>query len=220
MASQPEYQLNPAPSPQPQAYFGSRSFNNSGGRGSRGSSRGNSRAAFNSRNHDGNGTRLFSWASIQNMVYGHCNRCGIGHLPSQCPTRSNQSHAAPQANYATYSDAGSQSGSTWKSDTGANHHATPDLSSIDNFEAYFGNDSLLVGDGNSIPIFHIGSSKLYSPNKTFNLSNILHVPELKQNLLSVQKFCVDNNVFFEFHYSYFIVKDKSTCNILLTGPSE
>ncbi|KAJ9558528.1 hypothetical protein OSB04_013142 [Centaurea solstitialis] len=38
MASQLGYQLNPAPSPRPQAYFGSRSFNNnSGGRGSRGS---------------------------------------------------------------------------------------------------------------------------------------------------------------------------------------
>ncbi|KAI3772255.1 hypothetical protein L6452_03437 [Arctium lappa] len=29
-------------------------------------------------------------------------------------------------------------GSTWKPDTGANHHATPDLSSLDNSEAYFG----------------------------------------------------------------------------------
>ncbi|KAJ9556983.1 hypothetical protein OSB04_011597 [Centaurea solstitialis] len=154
------------------------------------------------------------------MVYGHCNRCGISHLPSQCLNQPNQSRTVPQANYATYSDIGSQSGSTWKPDTGANHHATPDLSSIVNSEAYFSNNSLLVGDGSSIPIFHIGSSKLYSPNKTFNLSNILNVPELKQNLLSVQKFCVDNDVLFEFHSSYFVVKDESTRTILLMGPSE
>ncbi|KAJ9566905.1 hypothetical protein OSB04_002871 [Centaurea solstitialis] len=115
---------------------------------------------------------------------------------------------------------GSSSGATWKPDTGATHHATPDLSSIDNSEAYYGNDSLLVGNDNSVPIFHIGSSKIYSPNKTFNLTDILHVPQLKQNLLSVQKFCLDNNVFFEFHSSYFVVKDESTQTTLLTGPSE
>ncbi|MFS7963768.1 putative RNA-directed DNA polymerase [Helianthus anomalus] len=221
MASQLGYQLNPTSSSQPQAYFGSRSFNNNrGNRGSRGSSRGNSRGGQNNRNQANTSTRQFSWASTQNTINGHCNRCGIGHLPSQCLNQPNQSRAAPQANYVAHSDVASQSGFTWKPDTGCNGHATPDLSSIDNSEAYFGNDSLLIGDGNPLPIFHIGSSTIYSPNKTFKLSNILHVPDLKQNLLSVQKFCVDNDVFFEFHSSYFVVKDESTRTTLLTGPSE
>ncbi|KAF5780260.1 putative transcription factor interactor and regulator CCHC(Zn) family [Helianthus annuus] len=135
MASQLGYQLSPAASPQPQAYFAPRSSNNSrGNRGARGSSRGNSRAASNSRNRDSTSSRQFAWASTQNTVYGHCNRCGIGHLPSQCP---NQPRATTQANYASYSDATSRS-SSWKPDTGANSHATPDLSSMDNSEAYFG----------------------------------------------------------------------------------
>ncbi|KAJ0788607.1 putative RNA-directed DNA polymerase [Helianthus annuus] len=221
MATQLGYQLNPIQSPRPQAYFGSRSFNNNrGGRGSRGSSRGNSRGGFNNRSRDSSGTRQFSWASTQNTVYGHCNRCGIGHLPSQCPAQSNQSQPAPQANFTTRSEVGPSSGPTWKPDTGATHHATPDLASMDSSEAYDGNDSLLVGNGNSVPIFHIGSSKIYSPDKTFTLSDILHVPQLKQNLLSVQKFCLDNNVFFEFHSSYFVVKDESTRTTLLSGPSE
>ncbi|KAM0012969.1 putative RNA-directed DNA polymerase [Helianthus debilis subsp. tardiflorus] len=156
------------------------------------------------------------------MVYGHCNRCGIGHLPSQCPNQSGSStpRQPPQANYASFSDVGSQSETSWKPDTGANGHASPDLSSLDHSEVYQGNDSLHVGDGNPLPIFHIGSSKFYSPNKTFNLSNILHVPNLKQNLLSVQQFCLENNVFFEFHSSFFVVKDESTHTTLLSGPSE
>ncbi|MFS7926184.1 putative RNA-directed DNA polymerase [Helianthus anomalus] len=213
--------LNPAPSVQPQAYFGSQSFNNNrGNHGSRGPSHGNSRANPNNRNRDTSGTRQFSWASTQNTVYGHCNCCDIGHLPSQYPNQPNQSRSAPQANYATSSYAGSQSGLTWKPDTRANGHATPDLSGIDNPEAYFGNDSLLIGDGNPLPIFQIGSSTIFSHNKTFKLSDILHVPELKQNLLSVQKFCVDNDVFFEFHSSYFVVKDESTRTTLLMGPIE
>ncbi|MFS8002613.1 putative transcription factor interactor and regulator CCHC(Zn) family [Helianthus anomalus] len=55
-------------------------------------------------NHSHNNRQLpptnprFPWASNQNMVYGSCNRCGIGHIPSQCPnrdpatTRSNSLH--------------------------------------------------------------------------------------------------------------------------------
>ena len=57
-------------------------------------------------------------------------------------------------------------------------------------------------------------------SKTFSLSNILHVPQIKQNLLSVQKFCQDNNVFFEFHSTFFAVKDTFTRTTLLTGPSD
>ena len=36
---------------------------------------------------------------------------------------------------------------------------------------------------------------------------MLHVPQIQKNLLSVSKFTTDNNVYFEFHPSYFCVKD-------------
>ncbi|GKA29576.1 putative RNA-directed DNA polymerase [Tanacetum coccineum] len=74
--------------------------------------------------------------------------------------------------------------------TGANSHVTPDLEAMDNSEAYYGDDALHVGN------------------------------EISHNLLSVQKFCHDNDVFFEFHTSYFVVKDESTHTTLLTGPSK
>ncbi|MFS7923079.1 putative RNA-directed DNA polymerase [Helianthus anomalus] len=218
MAAQFGFQLNPASnnsSGQSQAYFAPRSSNNN--RGSRG--RGSSRGGRGNRARESQGTRQFSWASTQNTVYGHCNRCGIGHIPAQCPNQSNAPRIQPQVNYAA-SEFGSQSTASWHPDTGANHHATPDMTNLDNSEAYYGNDSLLVGDGKPLPIFHIGSTKFFSSNKTLNLSNILHVPALKKNLLSVQKFCTDNAVFFEFHSSFFVVKDESTRTTLLMGPSE
>ncbi|RVW39002.1 Retrovirus-related Pol polyprotein from transposon RE1 [Vitis vinifera] len=49
------------------------------------------------------------------------------------------------------------------------------------------------------------------------LKSVLHVPHLSTNLISVSKFCTDNAVFFEFHSSYFFVKDQVTKKILLKG---
>ncbi|GKB98694.1 hypothetical protein Tco_0984831 [Tanacetum coccineum] len=68
---------------------------------------------------------------------------------------------------------------------GANSHVTPDLEAMDNLEAYYGDDALHVGNGKDLPILHIGLSKVYSPQKMFPFKNILHVPEISYNLLSV-----------------------------------
>lgn len=122
----------------------------------------------------------------------------------------------PSANFADFR---SQTGS-WLPDTGSSHHVTPDISTFENYDTYYGNDNIHVGNGTGLPILHIGSSKLYAPTKSFSLTNILHVPKIKQNLLSVQNFCQDNNVYFEIHTSFFAVKDEITHTTLLTGPSK
>ncbi|KAJ0490576.1 putative transcription factor interactor and regulator CCHC(Zn) family [Helianthus annuus] len=73
------------------------------------------------------------------MVYGSCNRCGIGHIPSQCPnrdpatTRSNKQ--PPQASFA---DHRSQASSSWLPDPGASSHVAPDLHGFDESEPYYG----------------------------------------------------------------------------------
>ncbi|GJR52477.1 retrovirus-related pol polyprotein from transposon TNT 1-94 [Tanacetum coccineum] len=58
--------------------------------------------------------------------------------------------------------------------TGANSHVTPDLEAMDNSEAYYGDDALHVGNGKGLPILHIGSSKVYSPQKTFAAAGCSH----------------------------------------------
>ncbi|KAI3765927.1 hypothetical protein L2E82_15974 [Cichorium intybus] len=186
---------------------------------SRGRGANNRRGRGNSNPSSGGTSRSqFPWASTQNTVYGTCNRCGIGHIPSQCPNRDPNTirpRTQPSANFA---ESRSQT-TTWLPDTGSNNHVSHDISSIDSHTPYFGEDALHVGNGTGLPILHIGSTRFYSPSKTFSLSNILHVPEIKKNLLSVQKFCLDNDVFFEFHSSFFAVKDNTTKTTLLTGPS-
>ncbi|GJY75602.1 retrovirus-related pol polyprotein from transposon TNT 1-94 [Tanacetum coccineum] len=145
------------------------------------------------------------------------NSCGIGHIPSQCLNCDPSTiRTRPSANFANTRAQSSNASANWYSDTRANSHVTPDLEAMDNSEAYYGDDALHVGNSKGLPILHIGSSKVYSPEKTFSLKNILHVPEISHNLLSVQNFCHDNDVFFEFHTSYFVVKDESTHTTLLT----
>ncbi|KAL6577181.1 hypothetical protein OROMI_011457 [Orobanche minor] len=106
--------LQPLPdassTPASQAFYTNRSGpSNSRNRGGF-NSRGRGDRAYNNnsnRNQQGGGNRgpgRFSWASNQNTVYGTCNRCGIGHVPSQCPNRDPSTFRArqqpPSANYA------------------------------------------------------------------------------------------------------------------------
>ncbi|GJZ02295.1 putative RNA-directed DNA polymerase [Tanacetum coccineum] len=89
--------------------------------------------------------RQFDWASTQNTVYSTCNRCGIGHIPSQCFNRDPSTiHTRPSANFANTRAQLSNASANWHSDIGANSHVTPDLEAMDNSEAYYGDDALHV----------------------------------------------------------------------------
>jgi hypothetical protein len=66
-------------------------------------------------------------------------------------------------------------------------------------------------------ITHVGQSTLHTSSHPLHLKDILQVPSVTRNLLSVKKFSLDNNVFFEFHPWYFFVKDRSTREVLLRG---
>ena len=79
---------------------------------------------------------------------------------------------------------------------------------------------MMVGNGKHLNITHTGSLNLPSPSKTFTLSNVFCVLDMKQNLISVSKFCKSNNVSVEFSPSLFIVKDLRTGAPLLQGKNK
>ncbi|XP_019158445.1 PREDICTED: uncharacterized protein LOC109155168 [Ipomoea nil] len=108
---------------------------------------------------------------------------------------------------------------TQVSNIGVTNHATLDIATLSFLEDYNGNDTLRVGDGMGLPISRIGHATFNSPSRSFQLSNILCVPSLSTSLLSVQKFASENKVFFEFHPSFFVVKDIKTMEILLRDNS-
>ncbi|GJX23588.1 putative RNA-directed DNA polymerase [Tanacetum coccineum] len=88
-----------------------------------------------------------------NRVYGTCNRCGIGHIPSQCPNHDPSTiRTRPSANFANTRAQSSNASVNWHSDTGSNSHVTPDLKAMDNLEAYYGDDSLHSSNGQPSPV--------------------------------------------------------------------
>jgi hypothetical protein len=108
----------------------------------------------------------------------------------------------------------------WYADSGATHHLTADLANLNvRADEYHGQEQIRVGNGKSIPIKHIGTTQLLSPNLSFQLNDVLHVPQISQNLLSIQKFTADTNTFVELHPKFFNVKDQATRRTVLHGPS-
>lgn len=74
------------------------------------------------------------------------------------------------------------------------------------------------GNGAGLHISHFGHSSLStSINRVLSLNNLLHVPHITKNLISVSQFAKDNSVFFEFHHSFCCVKDPLTGKVLLQG---
>jgi hypothetical protein len=154
-----------------------------------------------------------------------CQICGkLGHTALKCFRRFDVAHQmdVPSATSSQALAAFSQpspSNSDWHPDTGATHHITADMKNLTlNNEEYHGSDNIQVGNGTGLAISHMGSSTLNASNHSFSLKNILLVPEIQKNLLSVQQFAQDNNVYFIFHANFFLIKDCTTRTTLHRGP--
>jgi hypothetical protein len=113
--------------------------------------------------------------------------------------------------------------SQWYPDTGANVYLTNDLSNL-NLQAdnFTGPDQIRVDNGQGLKILHSGHGILPTPSTTFKLLSLFHVPQIqkKKKMISVNQFTSDNQVFVEFHPSYFCVKDLLSRKLLLQGPSK
>lgn len=72
----------------------------------------------------------------------------------------------------------------------------------------------MVGDGKRLKITRVGNRDIGSNLK---LKDVLVIPKLKKNLLSVSKLASDNACLLEFTDCDFVVKDKKTRNLLAEG---
>ena len=85
-------------------------------------------------------------------------------------------------------------------------------------EPYAGTKQVHTTNGEGMRISHVGQALISTPSsRHLRLSNVLHVPSVTKNLLSVRRFTHDNRVYIEFHPNSLFVKDLLTGAILLRG---
>lgn len=161
-----------------------------------------------------------------------CQLCHkLGHTVHKCFYRFDKTFAGPEtfqgftgnANLAEcshlYASPDVVQDSSWYPDSGATHHLTPNPQNLIYSTDYAGDQQIHMGDGSGLNIHNIGKSFLVSPfhSQQLVLNNLLHVPNITKNLLSVSQFAKDNSVYFEFHPSYCCVKDQVNQRTLLVG---
>jgi hypothetical protein len=150
-----------------------------------------------------------------------CQLCGkIGHTTPRCYQRPDPALAAPSPSaysnaQAYYSSPSLPPGENWYPDTAATLHMTNSLQNLNLYaEEYTGQDQIRIENCTGLPILHSGSTSLSLSNHPFLLQQLLYVPTICKNLLSIHQFALENSVFFEFHSSHFIIKDcKTGCPI-------
>ncbi|KAL4388539.1 hypothetical protein GQ457_09G023790 [Hibiscus cannabinus] len=105
----------------------------------------------------------------------------------------------------------------WFPDSGATHHLTNDLVNLQDGSNLPGSGSVQVGSGHTLSVKYFGQSSLLSSSRKILLKNLLYVPNITKNLLSVSKFTQDNQVSLEFFPTYCQVKDLHSRQVLLQG---
>ena len=107
--------------------------------------------------------------------------------------------------------------SQWLLDSGGSHHIASDLNNLSLHSPYNGSQNVMVGNSANLPITHTGSIFLPSSQRNLKLTNVLCVPSMHKNLISVNKLCKANNVSVELCPYDFQVKDLQTGTTLVTG---
>ncbi|KAB2606067.1 hypothetical protein D8674_005784 [Pyrus ussuriensis x Pyrus communis] len=97
----------------------------------------------------------------------------------------------------------------WIVDTGASHHMTSDLASLHQVSSFEGSENIKIGNGQGLPIKNTGSAIIKTHSHSIIMKNVLHVPSLAVNLLSVNQLCKDNRCWFICDDMNFFVQDKS-----------
>ncbi|XP_019459912.1 PREDICTED: uncharacterized protein LOC109359670 [Lupinus angustifolius] len=110
--------------------------------------------------------------------------------------------------------------SLWFPDSGATNHITSDPTLVHQTTEQFCHEHLYMGNGTKEPISCSGTSTFTSPlhpHLSLSLHNLLLVPTITKNLISVSQFAKDNNCYFEFHRNDCFVKSQGSNTILLKG---
>lgn len=162
------------------------------------------------------------WNQSQQNATGRsvCQICGrTGHSALKCYNRFDmayQSEDIPKALAAL--QVSDDTGREWHPDSGSTAHITASSTGLQNTMPYHGAESVMVGNGNQLPITHVGSTVINSPQGSIPLLDVLVCPNIQKSLLSISKLCDDYpcGVYFDSNWVYVI--DLNTQRVVTKGP--
>ena len=149
-----------------------------------------------------------------------CQICGkYGHPAFKCYKRFDESYNVEEMKHALatlrLSEDARNSGPNWYTDTAATHHVTNDPHHLLSAYPYEGSDTVIVGNGDFLPITHSGSAPLPATSGNFSLKDVLVCPDITKSLISVSKFTDDYpSCEFTFDNRCVFIKDKTTQQVL------
>ncbi|KAK9073175.1 hypothetical protein SSX86_007499 [Deinandra increscens subsp. villosa] len=181
-------------------------------------SRGNGRNFRPYRNNRG-GRGYGSNRHVAPTVNEPCQLCNVeGRKANKCPTHVSYSASEAHLSSAFQSQCNvNPNSANWYVDSGATDHMANSPGIVSNPLACHGNNNVYFGNGTSLPISHKGHHILHNDIK---LNDILVVPNLTKNLLSVAKLTNDNNIDVIFSRNQFFLQDRSTRQVLAQGKCE
>jgi hypothetical protein len=155
-----------------------------------------------------------------------CQICWkMGHYAIDCYNRMNFAYQGknPTTKLAAMASASNlhytQNAETWLTDIGVTDHITANANNLSPQAPYQGQEQVSVGNEQNLPIQNIGNSQLQTKYHKFQLKNVLHVPRIASNLLSVHKLCLDNNCSCYFDAKKLLIQDLPTGKLLYKGLS-
>nr|GEY99217.1 hypothetical protein [Tanacetum cinerariifolium] len=98
----------------------------------------------------------------------------------------------------------------WYMDIGASSHMTGSQGTLSYYSHMSIPKHIIVGNGHAIQIQGLGNKILSPSYPPLKLSNVLHVPHLIKNLISVRRLSIGNNISITFDPFGFTLKDFLT----------
>ncbi|PKU68032.1 Retrovirus-related Pol polyprotein from transposon TNT 1-94 [Dendrobium catenatum] len=137
------------------------------------------------------------------------HQLNVNYVPNQPSSKPNNAFLANNDSNQTVD---------WYIDSGASSHMTNQVDNLESYNTYKGHDTVTIGDGRSVPIAHMGTGLLPTTASKLLLSQILHIPSLSYNLLSISNLVKDNPISIKFEENGFVFKDRTTKQVILKGP--
>ena len=108
----------------------------------------------------------------------------------------------------------------WLANSVATNHFTSNLNNLSFPKPYGGQEHIIVGNGQGLPITRIVNVELLNSHFLLKLGNVLRVPEIASNLAFVHKLCHDNNCWCYSDENKLSIQAFLTRKVLYQGKSE